>query len=362
MPSYKDATGKWYCKFYYEIGTGEKKQKFKRGFTLKRDADEYERVFLSYRQYQPTMPLQAFIELYKQETFTQLRERTKKSKEYRYKKMGFLLDKPISDITPKDIKIWQDELINQGFKSSYINSLQKELNALFNHAIKYYKLKDNPTKITGVAKVPNEQASIMRFWTFEEYKRVIDCIDDIKAKTAVNMLYWSGMRKGELYALTWDCIDFENKNIYIAKSLQRIGGKNIITATKTYESRTIQMPNTTMDQLQEYKRHCLDISPSSLIFPWTEKFIEKGIKKGVVIANESIEEDKRQIKAIHLHGLRHSHASYLISKGTNIVLISKRLGHKDVSVTLNTYSHFYPTEEDELIKAINLDNEPLKMN
>ena len=123
-----------------------------------------------------------------------------------------------------------------------------------------------------------------------------------------------------------------------------MNGKSIVTTTKTYESRIIKLPDTTINQLKEYKDHCYNIDPLDYVFDWEKQFIEKGIRQASATAG---------IPRIHVHGLRHSHASFLISQGVNVVLVAKRLGHKDIKMTLNTYSHFFPTDENNLIENIN---------
>lgn len=346
MPAYKDSnTGKWYCKFYFEDYQGNRHQKLKRGFERKKDALSYERTFLESSQYQPTITFGAFVEIYRKDIYPQLRQHTIQTKNYRYNRiMPYFEDRPLTEITAIDIKKWQNDLIREGLKSTYINDLQKELSAVFNHAVKYYNLKENPTRQAGKATIPDEMPSRMRFWTLNEYRQVIPSIKDIKAKAAVNMLYWTGIRKGELYALTWADIDFAGKQVVITKSYQRLKGKDVITPTKTYESRTLLLPDTTIEQLSEYKMKCYHTAPDDPVFPWAKRFIEDGIKQGAEASG---------VSRIHVHGLRHSHASYLINAGVNIVLISKRLGHKDTSMTLDTYSHFFPTDEIDLIDKIN---------
>ena len=346
MPAYKDNnTGKWYCKFYFEDYEGNRHQKMKRGFERKKDALSFERTFLESSQYQPTITFGSFIEIYREDIYPQLRQHTIQTKNYRYNRiMPYFKDKPLTEITPIDIKKWQNELIEEGLKSTYISDLQKELSAVFNHAVKYYKLKENPTHKAGKIIIPDEMPSRMRFWTLDEYRQVLPSIKDFKAQTAVNMLYWTGMRKGELYALTWSDISFANKQVTIAKSYQRLNGEDVITPTKTYESRTLLLPDTTIQQLKEYNAKCYNVAPVDPVFPWAKRFIEDGIQQGAEASG---------VSRIHVHGLRHSHASYLINAGVNIVLISKRLGHKDTSMTLDTYSHFFPTDEIDLIDKIN---------
>ncbi|WP_311516258.1 tyrosine-type recombinase/integrase [uncultured Anaerococcus sp.] len=365
MPAYKDTnTGKWYCKFYYKDNEGKNKQKKKMGFSTKSKALEYEREYLLSRQGQPTMLLSSFIEVYKADQYPNLRERSQLTKDSKYKKiLGDFKDKPLNEITPTDLKHWQNKLIKQGYADGYITCLRSEFSSLLNHAVNYYGLPKNPFKLVKRAKNPNYIPQEQNFWTLEEFKQVYKNIDNIKASTAINLLYWAGIRKGELLALTWDKINFEKGTLLVNRSLQRVRGKNVITQTKTYESREITLPTSTIEILKEYKARCYNNKKNDFIFNWEKRFIENGIKNGVNKANEEIEafnnshdNKKDLIKRIKVHDLRHSHASYLINHNVNIVLISKRLGHKDTSTTLDTYSHFFPISETNLINLMNKDS------
>lgn len=365
MPSYKDEkTGLWFCKFNYKTYTGDTKQKKKMGFTRKKDADSWERDFLIASQGQPNMPFKDFLEIYKKDNYPQLRLKTQITKDGRYKRvLPTFGDLPLDEIDPLDIRKWQNSMIEEGLSSKYIESIQNEFSTVLNHAVRYYGLKENPIHKVGKAKVPNEIKEPMRFRTLEEFKEVYKHIGDIKAKTAINILYWTGIRKGELLALKWSCIDLDNKKLRIESSLQRIKGKDIITPTKTYETRVLSLGDSTVEILKEYKSKVYNPQPNNIVFDWEKRFIENGIRYGVKGANDEIKaynythEVKRPlIKRIHVHGLRHSHASYLINNGINIVLISKRLGHKNTSITLDTYSHFFPLEDDKMIEIINKDS------
>lgn len=365
MPSYKDEkTGLWYCKFNYRDYKGDIKQKKKSGFEKRKDAQAWERDFLLASQGQPNMLFADFLEIYKKDNYPQLRERTQQTKNERYKRVIPTFGNiPLDEIQPLDIRKWQNSMINEGLSSKYIQSIQNEFSTVLNHAVRFYGLKENPIHRVGKAKVPNEIKPPMRFWTLEEFKEIYQYIEDIKAKTAINILYWTGIRKGELLALKWSCIDFDNKTLRVESSLQRLKGRDVITPTKTYESRVITLADTTIEILKEYQSKIYNPRDYDLIFDWEKRFIENGIKQGVEKANQEIkaynkinEVKRKPIKRIHVHGLRHSHASYLINHNVNIVLISKRLGHKNTSITLDTYSHFYPLADDKMVEMMNKDS------
>lgn len=346
MPSYKDKdAGTWYCKFYYIDYEGKRRQKWKGGFLLKRDADAFEAEFLSSAAFAPNMPFSAFLDLYRNDVDSRLRASTIQAREFKIKNLiiPHFGDKGVGEISALDVRRWQNELIERDLSQNYIRVTHGVLSAVFNHAIKFYGLRTNPCTLAGLPVKPNEQAKQMRFWTFEEYNRVISEVKDLKARTAISLLYWSGMRKGELLALTWSALDLENRACDISKSYQRIRGKAVITPTKTGEQREILLPVVCVDQLKEYRAATYSPDPEAHVFPWEKRFIEQGIMDGASASG---------VKRIHVHGLRHSHASLLISQGSNIVLISKRLGHSKISTTLDTYSHFFPDDERKAVEDL----------
>lgn len=346
MPSYKDAvSGKWYCKFMYTDAGGARKQKKKSGFALKRAADEWERNFLAIKR-EPTcdMPFCDFVDVYIKDVTPTLREHTLQQRKYQLKRFAaYWKNTPLSTICKSDVMAWVNSLINANLLDSTIKNLTRVLSTLFNHAVKYYKLKENPCHDVGRLKNPNREKPKMRYWTYEEFAKVIAKITDAKGHLALDVLYFTGMRKGELLALDWSDIDFTAGTITISKSLQRLNGsKETITPPKNGEARTIRIPRFLVNELLEFKKS----STGTRVFEWKSYFVEKAIAQGTSAAG---------VKRIHVHGLRHSHASYLISKGVNIVLISKRLGHSKTSITLDTYSHFFPKDEEDLILSMEKD-------
>lgn len=352
MPVYKDKyTSKWFCKFYYtEPKTGESKQKMKRGFNLKREAEAYEREFLTNLSYSPSMLFAEFYERYKDDRYPKLAAHTVQSKKYQMKRiLPFFARMPIDEISPRDVTQWHNKLIEDGLKQTTMINLHRCLSAVFNHAMRFYGLASNPCKIAGLPKTRNRTIEPMRFWTIEEFKAVNNALiqdgsDTLLQRTLLNLMYWTGIRKGELYALTWGDFELDKAELTVSQSYQRLSGEEVITPTKTGLDRVIRLPDIVLKLLKKYKATVYDSSPDAPVFPYKKELIENSIKQGSKLA---------EVPVIHVHGLRHSNASALISLGVNIVLISKRLGHEKVSTTLNTYSHFFPDDEVSAVEAIN---------
>lgn len=342
MPAYKDEKrNTWFCSFYYSDWTGKKKLKKKRGFLTKREAISWERRFLEQQQGNINMTFGEFWEVYKNDMKVRLRESTMITKVYivELKVLPYFKDKPLNEIKPTDIREWQNSLIKQGYKETYLKTINNQLNALFNYAVRYYELNSNPCSKAG--SIGKSNADEMKFWSKEEFDLFIEGIKDKKQSyVAFMVLFWTGMRIGELLALNSDCIDFESNKIHIKHTYQRINGKDMITPPKTPKSiRTIIMPQFLSDILNEYVNCLYGYTPKDRIFHMTKHFLEHEMNRGCTNTG---------VKKIRIHDLRHSHATMLLGMGVQIMEVSDRLGHQKISTTLNTYAHILPNKQNLL--------------
>ncbi len=129
--------------------------------------------------------------------------------------IGDFKSSSINNITPADVRRWQNELISQNYSQTYIKTIHNQLSAIFNYAIRYHNLSKNPAKEAG--SVGKKKADRVSFWTAEEFNKAIKYINeyDYVSKISLEILFWTGMRQGELYALTPQDINFKNNTISI---------------------------------------------------------------------------------------------------------------------------------------------------
>lgn len=347
MPVYKDQN-KWIAKFYYVDHNGIKKQKLKRGFKTKREAKEFENHFLVKHQKDITMPFSVLVKYYKEDIETRLKPSTIYSKRIIIDRLilPYFQDMPLNQITPSVIRSWQNELIQSGknYSQTYLKTVHTLLVAIFNYGMKYYDLKENPCSRCGsIGSLKTEKE--MKIWTLEQFKKFIESErNNIMYYTAFNVLFYTGLRIGELLALTWGDIDFNNQIISVNKSLQVLDGVTYITSPKTKKSiRNITIFPNLVEILQSYKNACYDPVDDSRLFPFVKSSILRELKKKTKI---------KELPQIRLHDFRHSHASLLIELGFSPLAIADRLGHESVKTTLDTYSHLYPNKQDELAQKL----------
>lgn len=344
MPTYKDEkTNTWYCKFYYVNWQGEKKQKLKRGFPRQKDAKEFERKFLEQFAKNPDISFETLYNKYIEYITPRVRESTLETRKSLTDKhiLPYFKNRIITEIAPSDVMNWQNEILSKKLSSSYSNMIGLCLNMIFNYAIEYHGLKESPCrKPMGSAKRKK-----VTFWTPEEYRKFIDCFkNDIQYLTIFEMLYYTGMRVGELLALTMNDVDFIGRKISITKTYYRTGRKELINPPKTQGSeREIEMPQFLAEELRSYTTHLYDLKENGRLFVVPSGAIRNRLSEGA---------KKTGVKQIRVHDLRHSHASMLINLGANPLLVSKRLGHESPDITLKTYSHLFPTVETDIVNKI----------
>jgi len=351
LPIYKDKkNGSWYAMVRYENWKGEQKQKCKRGFVTRKEALEWEHTFMQQSHADVDMPFEAFCELYEKDIRPRLKENTWQTKEHiiRSKLIPYFGKKSLSEITARDIMAWQNELLahrdekGKPYAPSYLRTVQNQLSAILNHAVRHYGLRENVSaKAGGIGRKEDKE---MLFWTKEEYLKFAQAImDKPQAYYAFEMLYWCGIREGELLALTPSDIDFKNGTLRINKSYQRLHGQDVITSPKTPKSnRTIRMPKFLCDEMQDYLKMHYEIREEDRMFLFTKSYLYHEMSRGSQAAG---------VKRIRIHDLRHSHISLLIDLGFNVVAIAARVGHESIDITYR-YAHLFPSKQAEMANRL----------
>ena len=346
MKAEKDKkTGKWLIQYRYTDWQGKRRKSTKRGFATKREAEEWLRNFLITQKADFDMKFEDFWKMNCADMETRLREHTMRTKKYivELKILPYFGDKRVNDITAADIRQWQNELIKMGYSPTYLKTINNQLSAIFNYAVRYYDLKSNPCAKAG--SMGKSKAEKMDFWTVEEFRKFIDSVMNKRLSYMAFMtLYWTGMRLGELLALNPKDVDLEKRTISITKSYQRLGKKDVITPPKTPKSkRVITIPEFLAADIKDYMDSLYDLQENDRLFPITKYYLEHEMQRGI---------KESGVKRIRVHDLRHSHASMLIELGFSPLEIANRLGHEKVETTLNTYSHLYPNKQTKLAERL----------
>lgn len=351
MPAYKDnKKGSWYVVTQYTDWTGERKPKCKRGFATKRDALEWEKKFHQQSDGNLDMTFSAFVEIYYKDMKARLKESTWQTKEniIEQKILPYFGTRKINEITTKDVRAWQTEMLayrnekGKAYSPSYLKTLHNQLSAIFNFAVRNYELRSNPAAKVG--NMGSEERKEMLFWTKDEYLKFSEeMMDKPVSYYAFQMFYWTGIREGELLALTPADFDFTKKEVRINKTYQRLKGQDVITSPKTKRSnRIIRMPDSLCTEMQEYLGRLYGLKKTDRIFTVTKSYLHHEMDRGAKAAG---------VKRIRIHDLRHSHISLLIDMGFSAVAIADRVGHESIEITYR-YAHLFPSKQQEMANKL----------
>ncbi|MEG0903445.1 MAG: site-specific integrase [Lachnospiraceae bacterium] len=329
----KDAKGTWHIQYRWTDWTGAKKKSQKRGFKTKKEAEEWYAHFMTQQAADPTMTFEDFWIIYKADMEKRLRKTTMKQKDYvvKDKLLPYFGKTPINEISAPMIRKWQGEMLQKGFKPTYLKTINNQLSCMFNYAVNFYDLPSNPCRKAG--SMGKSKADERPFWTPEEFKKFSDAImDKHDAWIGFQILFWTGIRLGELLALRVSDIHFEEGTITIDESYTRLGGEDLITPPKNDSSiRTITIHKELQDEIQEYIATLYRAHPSTRLFAGrTKRFFEHEMERGCELAG---------VKKITPHCARHSQASLLYACGFEALEIARRLGHGKVTTTIETYCH-----------------------
>lgn len=342
--------GTWKIYVRYKDWQGKIQVHTKRGFETKREAQEYERVFLLQKSSDLSMTFEKFFERYSDDKKSRLKENTWESKEHiiRTKILPYFGKRPIAEIEAQDIIAWQNELLKmkdengKSYSATYLRTIHSQLSAIFNHAVRYYSLSKNPARQAGT--IGKKESKEMLFWTTEEYLKFAEVMmDKPRYYYAFEVLYWTGMRLGEMLALTPADFDFEKQEVRINKSFQHIKGKDIITEPKTEKAnRTIKIPDFLCDEIQDYMEMLYGIEDNDRLFLLSKSGMHHEMDRG---AKES------GVKRIRIHDLRHSAVSLLIEMGFSALAIADRVGHESTDITYR-YAHLFPSKQIEMAEGL----------
>lgn len=329
----KDKNGTWRIQYRWKDWTGKNRKSQKRGFKTKKEAEEWLSQFMLQQAGDVTMTFEKFWEVYKADMFRRLRAATMRNKEYivKSKILPYFGKTPLNEISAPKIRKWQTELMAKGYKPTYLKTVNNQLSCILNYAVSYYDLRFNPCHRAG--SMGKSRAEKMDYWTQEEFNRFLDAIVDKQTSwIAFKILFWTGIRVGEMLALTIGDVDFEKGLLHITKSLNRLDRKDVITPPKTEASvRTITIPEELKQDLREYMDGIYRPRPGKRIFSdITKRYLDHEMARGI---------QESGVKKIHVHCLRHSHASMLVQIGFSPLEIANRLGHGRVTTTIETYCH-----------------------
>lgn len=280
----------------------------------------------------------------------------------RLRVLPYLADYRLDKLTQPALADWKNKIASENLCLSTKKNAYAKFAAMLNYAVKMDYLTKNPLTVLGNfkdAEQIDKPAETLHYYTPEQFLTYIAVAHDTAVTCAdwgyyvfFNIAFYTGARKGEINALKWS--DIEGNIMHIRRSIsQKIKGGDVETPPKNKSSyRDLQIPKPLMKILTEHEQRQKE---ASRLFndnyricggerPLRDTSIENKNKTFAKAAN---------LPHIRIHDFRHTHASLLVNEGINIQEIARRLGHADVQMTWNTYSHLYPREEERAVEILN---------
>lgn len=344
MPVYKDKNNTWYYSIQRKDPiTGKYKHLHKRGFATKKEATKALMALEMSTAAKSSATVREMIVLW--EDHSQSSKQTRqKHREHFERRFTEYLDKPIDSLSKPILSRWRANLAeNDKYSTTTKNRTISYVKSLLRFAHDVYDIPTNTEVLKSLEKTDEEALKEaekeMMVWTPQEFSQFQRCVEDEVYKLFFEFLFWTGCRRGEAIALQKK--DFANHSAMIRYS-QR-SQKEGLKPTKKRAIRSVALDDVTWDHLQPL----LDTDGTYLFGGLTGLPPETITRKFHKAIKES------GVKRITVHSLRHSHASWLINNGVNILAVSKRLGHKDVSTTLRVYTHLLEQTDNDMMGKLN---------
>lgn len=359
MPVYLDKKrGTYFFQGTYIDTFGIKKRYFVRGFSTRTAAKKAEREYLIKARTDPNTKYRfsdlaiKFID-YKKD---RVKPRTISNYNYLINKqlIPYFGKMYVSKITVPVIEEWQSQLLTKGYVNNYIEKIQTTMSAILRFAVRRGIIVVNPLEVVEQVRNPDEKKKEMQFWTYEQYTKFRSVLENLEDIILFDLLYWTGMRCGEMQARTWNDIDFKNRSLKIHNTFDN-KNRIINNTTKTGENRVIYLNNLLIKELKEWYILNNDIDGFNnncyilgIFKPMPIRTITNRKNKYIKIYNKN---NMDKIPEIRIHDFRHSHVSLLINNGVDSFTIAERLGHSKDMVE-RVYSHMFPDKRKEILNVL----------
>lgn len=345
---------------YIDPITQVRKRTCKRGFKLSREATAWQKnelpdiikqlETLDYETPDELLTMGELIEEYMEFSSLRREESTVGTKSHIIdtKILPYFKDRIVFDITPKDILKWENYILGmrkangEEYAETYKHTICNQLWAIFNYAETFHNLPKTPT--SKVEKLGSkERETEAEVWEIDEYLKFSAMIQDKPLYFyAFEVFYWTGIRLGELLALTKADVDCKAKTLRVINSYSK--AKKEKGKTKNVSSkRTVHMPTELAEELQEYMDSLYDLQDTDVLFPISKSQLHRVVKENSA---------KAGVKRLTIHEFRHSHISLLMNSNCGSILeIAKRAGHAKPDMTL-LYSHLYKNRDQIIARRL----------
>lgn len=270
-------------------------------------------------------------------------------------------EKKLARIQRMDVQMWVNHLVDQGLSPSTLRNYYSSLTKIMKYALELDLISDTPCKNIRLPKKTKREA---RYYSMDEVKILIKSLQNLPEeeqpyKCAVLLFLFGGLRRAEALGLDWSDVSFDRCEIQVRQTrMTDRSGKIFEDTPKTSSSvRTLTLPQEVMSELRKLRlqqmkekmsigekyedcpavlqKHTGGVLYPTQLYRWFTRFISDS-----------------GLPAIGLHGLRHTHTSMLIYMGTDKIQVSERLGHSDLTTTLNIYTHLFENADKKIAEDL----------
>jgi len=245
-----------------------------------------------------------------------------------------------------------------GLSAMTIHHVHACLHKACKDAVRWGHISRNPLDAADPPRKKGDGTKEMRTWDRKQLREFLEAVASDRLSALWYTIAFTGMRRGEALGLRWNDVDLENARLSVRRALIPINREVVVSEPKTVKGRrVVALDPSTIEVLKAQAARQLDEQDE-----WDELWVESGLvftaENGGPLDPESISRYWRQavkksmLPPIRLHDLRHTHATLALQAGIHPKVVSERLGHATVSITLDTYSHAMPAMQEEAAALI----------
>lgn len=256
----------------------------------------------------------------------------------------------LQDLDPLMCQKFVNEMHEKGFARNTIDRVCTMIKLALDAAVDYKYIKENYMR---KVKLPKAQKKELKIWTVEQANKFLAFTRNRRYYCVYALALMTGMRQGEILGLRWKDINFEKKTLTVSQTLTHYG-KSLKSGAKTISGeRTISLPEQLIRILKKQRNDYIAFKLQANEFVDQDLVIYNLRNGGTVFPANLTKAYMNDVKKsglphIPFHSLRHTHATMLIEKNVNVKVISERLGHSKIGVTLDVYSHVLPSMQQEV--------------
>jgi len=263
---------------------------------------------------------------------------------------------PLQNLQPQHIQKLYAAMLERGLSAQTVQHTHRVLRQALGHAVKWSVINKNPA---DVADPPRPEKKELEMWDVETIQSFLNAANGSPYRDVYHLAVLTGMRRSELLGLQWNNVDLDSSKLAVVTTLQRINGRGlVIGGPKTQKSRrSIALGTTTVGLLKSVRTRQIEqrLAVGSL---WQDGGYVFTQTDGKPMHPDKVSNefrkivDKSGLPHLTLHGLRHAHATLLFLEGVHPKVVSERLGHSNISVTLDIYSHVMPGMQEAAAQAL----------